>query len=76
MVSCLVFAAVRYEFKFLLEHRSGHLEWENGNNRTFTVPKTAAEMMVEGNWGSTQVCATLTHCPHTTGKVSIKHFGE
>lgn len=47
----------RYEFKFLLEHRSGHLEWENGTNRTFTVPKTAAEMLVEGNWGSTQVGA-------------------
>jgi hypothetical protein len=45
----------RYEFKFLLEHRSGHLEWENGSNRTFTVPKTAAEMLVEGAWGSTQV---------------------
>lgn len=43
-----------YEFKFLLEHRSGHLEWENGTNRTFTVPKTAAEMLVEGAWGSTQ----------------------
>lgn len=47
----------RYEFKFLLEHRSGNLEWENGTNRTFTVPKTAAEMLVEGDWGSTQVGA-------------------
>jgi hypothetical protein len=47
--------ACRYEFKFLLEHRSGHLEWENGSNRSFTVPKTAAELQVEGQWNNTQV---------------------
>jgi hypothetical protein len=75
VVSCVAAAAAaaRYEFKFLLEHRSGHLEWENGNNRTFTVPKTAAEMMVEGNWGSTQVRATPSHGVHTVCRVSSKH---
>lgn len=44
-----------YEFKYLLEHRSGYLEWEGGGNRTFTVPKTAAEIAVEGRWGATEV---------------------
>lgn len=43
----------------MLEHRSGHLEWEAGSNRSFTVPKTAAEMLVEGHWGSTEVCRLL-----------------
>lgn len=57
----LCFCARSYEFKFLLEHRSGHLEWENGTNRTFTVPKTAAEMLVQGKWGSTQVRTTHRH---------------
>lgn len=62
-----------YEFKFLIEHRSGHLEWEGGSNRSFTVPKTAAQMQVAGRWNSTEVshepAASLTHthtCCHNT----------
>lgn len=66
----------RYEFKFLLEHRSGHLEWENGSNRSFEVPKTAAELVVEGEWNRTEVrdrCSWRLGGAHLYG-LSCIHF--
>lgn len=43
-----------HDFKFVLQHRSGHLEWEPGSNRHIVVPKSAAELQVVGHWGSTE----------------------
>ncbi|WIA30379.1 hypothetical protein OEZ86_000465 [Tetradesmus obliquus] len=52
-------AAGSHEFKFVVEHRSGEMEWEPGNNRTLEVPATAAEMQVAGQWGETGDTETL-----------------
>eukprot|EP00775_Hariotina_reticulata_P011608 gene11608-11752_t len=43
-----------HEFKFVLVHRSGHVEWEPGSNRILEVAPTAAELQVAGHWGNTQ----------------------
>uniref|UniRef100_A0A383WF17 CBM20 domain-containing protein n=1 Tax=Tetradesmus obliquus TaxID=3088 RepID=A0A383WF17_TETOB len=48
-----------HEFKFVVVHRSGEMEWEPGNNRTLEVPATAAEMQVAGQWGETGDTETL-----------------